>query len=207
MNPAALAPHHAAILECARVDYFWQSIPFQRLHTALDVGGHIGLWSWLCQQIAPHIRLTAIEAHPDNYAQLVTNCPDVTAVHAWCGYQDSAAGLCCREHLTGSHYVLSAGEPPAPEGWVIPLPPRCTLEDFGQIDLLKLDCEGSEFDILLNCPAETLVRIQVIVGEYHLNRGDFSKVVERLTRHGYRLTITPHSEAPHLGHFLALREP
>jgi FkbM family methyltransferase len=34
-------------------------------------------------------------------------------------------------------------------------------------DLLKMDCEGAEFDILYNCPQEILVRIRSIAMEVH----------------------------------------
>jgi FkbM family methyltransferase len=193
------------ILKYVRLDYFWDQIPFNRLQTALDVGGHVGLWSHVCQQHAPHMTITAIEAHPDNYAQLVENCPTITALHGWCGYQEDVVGLCVRPLMEGSHYVIQAGESPATGGWIVPLPVRVTLEDFGPIDLLKLDCEGSEFDILTHCEEATLRRIQVIVGEYHLERGSLSTIVNRLSD-CFAMTIVPHTTAPHLGHFLALRK-
>jgi FkbM family methyltransferase len=205
VNPAELTPDNQAILKFVCLDYFWSSIPFARLHTALDVGAHIGCWSHICQQHAPHIAITAIEPHPDNYQQLVTNCPDVTAIHGYCGYED-AAGLCVRDKMEGSHYVLRHDEQPAPGGQMIALPPRYTLEDFGIIDLLKLDCEGSEFDILLNCEPATLRRIQVIVGEYHLERGSLSQITPRLSDCGFDVTIVPQAAAPHLGHFMATRK-
>lgn len=34
-------------------------------------------------------------------------------------------------------------------------------------DLLKLDCEGSEYEILQRCRPETLNHVRRIVGEYH----------------------------------------
>lgn len=48
-----------------------------------------------------------------------------------------------------------------------------TLEDvlastgWSEIDILKLDCEGSEHSILGSAPVQTLKRIRYIVGEYH----------------------------------------
>jgi FkbM family methyltransferase len=206
VNPAELTPDNQAILKFVCLDYFWSDIPFARLHTALDVGAHIGLWSHVCQQHALHIAITAIEPHPDNYAQLVTNCPEVTAIHGYCGYEDMA-GLCCRSKMEGSHYMLKAGEFPAQDSYTLTQLPRYTLEDLGAIDLLKLDCEGSEFDILLNCETDTLRRIQVVVGEYHLERGSLSQITPRLNECGFDVTIVPQTAAPHLGHFLAMRKP
>jgi len=36
-----------------------------------------------------------------------------------------------------------------------------------QIDLLKLDCEGAEYAILMGASAESLARVQRIIMEYH----------------------------------------
>jgi hypothetical protein len=53
-----------------------------------------------------------------------------------------------------------------------PLAVTCTtldiiLDEVGYCDLLKLDCEGSEYEILHGCSPETLSRVKRIVGEYH----------------------------------------
>lgn len=205
MNLHELTPENQAILKYVRLDYFWQHIPFERLRTALDVGGHIGSWSHVCREYAPHMQITAIEPHGDCYRQFVQNVPDVPVLHAWVGYRENVTGLCCREQWGGSHYVLEQGRDLAEGGYILPLPQRVTLEDFGQIDLLKLDCEGSEFDILLNCEDAILHRIQVIVGEYHLEHGSLAELVTRLQDCGFDVTTIPHGEAPHLGHFMAKR--
>jgi len=58
-----------------------------------------------------------------------------------------------------------------------------TLEHFtaiGAIDVLKLDCEGAEFDILLNTPMPLLTKCEWIVGEYHKGNGDWAAVKKRL---------------------------
>ncbi len=34
-------------------------------------------------------------------------------------------------------------------------------------DLLKIDCEGSEYEILQGCTPDALSRVRRIVGEYH----------------------------------------
>lgn len=203
MTLVTLNSQDQAIRDAARLDYFWDSIPFADLHTALDIGAHIGIWSELCHERAPHIEITAVEPHIENYNQLVQHCPYATTVYGWCGYRDDAIALCCREGMEGSHYVFGGGDVPAVGSYTISLPQRYKLEDFGQIDLLKLDCEGSEFDILLHCEDRTLRMIEVIVGEYHLDFGHFSTIVKRLSAFGFDITIVPHESAPHLGHFLA----
>ena len=47
---------------------------------------------------------------------------------------------------------------------------RCKVT---QCDLLKLDCEGSEYEILFNASPATLARIHYIAGEYHLGMNEY----------------------------------
>lgn len=46
---------------------------------------------------------------------------------------------------------------------------QAVMDEFGMtnVDLLKLDCEGAEYDIIYNLPDETFSRIDTIVMETH----------------------------------------
>jgi FkbM family methyltransferase len=63
-----------------------------------------------------------------------------------------------------------------------------------QVDLLKVDIEGSEFDMLMAVSKETLAKVAQITVEFHLNAGspDFSLkrlllICQRLRSHGFRV--------------------
>jgi hypothetical protein len=61
-----------------------------------------------------------------------------------------------------------------------------------QVDLLKIDCEGGEYDILLKTPSEVLKNIQKIAFECHEIDGFQAKlesVKERLRNEGFILTV------------------
>lgn len=63
-----------------------------------------------------------------------------------------------------------------------------------QVDYLKLDVEGAEYPILLNCPAETLRRIRHLVLEYHEFEGTpwGPQDLERHLRlHGFQVSRDP----------------
>lgn len=73
-----------------------------------------------------------------------------------------------------------------------------TLESFldeqgiGQVDFLKMDCEGAEWDILLKTPASVLSRIRHIELEFH-NIGSSTHprmLEEHLARAGFQSTST-----------------
>lgn len=58
-------------------------------------------------------------------------------------------------------------------------------ESISRIDLLKMDCEGSEYDILAGISAPTFSIIGRIIIEYH--DGKEREIEEDLRRHGFRL--------------------
>ncbi|MDP1710367.1 MAG: FkbM family methyltransferase [candidate division WWE3 bacterium] len=58
------------------------------------------------------------------------------------------------------------------------------------LDLLKLDCEGAEYEILYETPPEILKRIKEIRLEYHLlpaKRANPDDLTDFLCRHGFAL--------------------
>ncbi len=58
-------------------------------------------------------------------------------------------------------------------------------QGLSRIDLLKMDCEGSEYDILAGTSASTFARIERIILEYHDGRE--REIEANLRRHGFRL--------------------
>jgi FkbM family methyltransferase len=54
--------------------------------------------------------------------------------------------------------------------------------------ILKLDCEGSEFEILLQAPCDILVRYQTIMLEVHEYLGDSKALLNKLKSCGFKQT-------------------
>jgi FkbM family methyltransferase len=155
----------------------------------VDVGAHIGTFATRWRRRNPHSRIVCIEANALNLEALRANVGSYAEVlHAACTYETDAVLLSsvfpnCSS--TGGSRVLPQREADAvtdtqyqhPAGQL----PRATLEeimskfDLPRIDVLKLDCEGSEYSILRN--ATCLDRVGLIVGEYH-GREEFDRLVK-----------------------------
>ena len=74
-------------------------------------------------------------------------------------------------------------------------------------DLLKLDCEGAEYDILFQTTASVLSRIDRIVMEYHDNLTGFNHqdLVKFLVSEGFTVRIFPNFVHDYLGYLSACR--
>jgi len=70
------------------------------------------------------------------------------------------------------------------------LPDEGTEAQGRQIDLLKLDIEGSEFELIQFSDEKSLRRVQRIVAEIHTEHGDISALTSKLTRSGFNYVIT-----------------
>ncbi|MCY2964133.1 MAG: FkbM family methyltransferase [Planctomycetota bacterium] len=150
----------------------------------VDIGAHIGTFACKWHQKNPLAKIICVEACPENLAALRANVGDfATVVHAACTYESGRMALLnavrpnCES--TGGSVVVPAEELATtslkPEGYKywedVRELPTVTLEQLlkqlnvDHIDILKLDCEGSEYSILGNTPS--LGKIRYIVGEYH----------------------------------------
>ena len=151
----------------------------KQARVVVDVGAHIGAFAKLVHEKNPGARIICVEACPENIEALRANVGAFAeVVHAACTYVPGDVALCnsvrpnCRN--TGQSSVVPAADvhfAAADTHWPDRRPlEKITLEQlaarfgFKQIDLLKLDCEGSEYSILGNCD---LSAIGFIVGEYH----------------------------------------
>ena len=66
----------------------------------------------------------------------------------------------------------------------------CREKKIDAIDFLKVDCEGAEYDILLNLDDHLLSRIKKIAMETHddVNEHRHGELVEFLRAHGFFVT-------------------
>lgn len=139
----------------------------------LDIGAHIGGFSVLAARNGAR-RVVACEPEPGNAELLRHNVApfpqcEVREVAVWrsdVALEDDLSWAPSENAVnTGGGGVYEERLPNGPRTLVKPLAFDRLLDDLGVVDLLKLDCEGSEYPILLTSQRLGLVR--EIVGEWH----------------------------------------
>jgi len=76
------------------------------------------------------------------------------------------------------------------------------------IDLLKLDCEGAEYAILMGASAESLARVQRIIMEYHdLDaEHEHTRLVHFLEGNGFSVRLHANPVHAEIGYLYAWKE-
>lgn len=184
--------------------YRFRSMPlFRHQEVIVDIGANVGAFSALAHERNPNARIIAVEACAENIPVLRANVGEfATVIHAACCYYAGPIALAntCFEGgvNSGGSFVLTDPEAQRPgladyyrfDDRALP---KITLEqimeqhNLDRIDVLKLDCEGSEFSILEG--TTSLDRIEQMVGEWHgVDR--FDAMCTRIMRGaGFHLTV------------------
>jgi FkbM family methyltransferase len=166
----------------------------------VDVGAHIGMFTlWLSRQVQLE-SVVCFEPDPEssklcrfNLAHLAVASILQVAVGSHASratihidpHGSSRSTLV--ENLPGRSANTASAEVP-----VIALPEWC--EQHGPIDLLKMDCEGGEWDLVRHCP-RVFTRATTIIAELHddpverRTHEDFRQAVRDL---GFRVIQHPH---------------
>ena len=177
------------------LDRFYERFGFaiQDGWTIVDIGGGIGDYSIFAAHERDQARVLAFEPFPESYRLLQDNL-NLNQIH---NVQLSSQAVASHEgtlqFASGMIDPLSRQTSTVSEDTAgaslfveaVSLESVLKRPDFDHIDLIKLDCEGAEYDILLNAPASVLEKIERIVMEYHDGVTPFNHLdlVKYLTRH------------------------
>ncbi len=158
------------------------------VRTIIDIGANVGFFSLAARGHYPHATIHAYEPNPRVLPFLSSNLSKLDigvypeAVGASNGFvsmldagPSNQAQTCSSDH--GEIAVIAFD--------------RAIQRIGGQVDLLKLDCEGAEWD-LLQLP-ECWKHIRNLRMEYHLFHGEtFAQVEEALRRLGFAIILAKH---------------
>ena len=165
--------------------------------TIVDIGANAGYFTLFAVSRFVRAKVFAYEPIPVNYAQLARHRdlnPDFpikcfpAAVSGRCG--EIKLSFDAADSFTTSATVFSSG-PAAMDSLTVPcVSLQQLLDDHGieKCDLLKMDCEGAEYDIFYSCPADYLKRIDQIAMEVHHGAGkdeNIDALEAFLRRHGF----------------------
>lgn len=178
----------------------------------IDIGGHIGVFSLFVLSKFPAARVIAFEPNKENFDCLSQNIAmnhfssHCTAVEkAVAGTAGPRTFFISSSSVNGSivTHTKTVGETQV----------QClTLQDvlseyaIATCDLLKIDCEGGEYEILMKAPPEVYANINNILLEWHAVPGvgadDLSSF---LSAQGYTVQLSPKSTT-HSEGFLTARK-
>jgi FkbM family methyltransferase len=178
-------------------DYTKHGFALQETDTVIDVGANIGAFSVYAASRVPRGRVIAFEPAADNHALASRNAElngleNLTTVRAAVAGRTGTITL-YRALGSGAHST-TAGRLKSTMG--TETVEALSLEDVFQryaverCQLLKLNCEGAEFEILYSASPALLGRIDRIAMEYHATedkRRKANELVEYLCRQGFEV--------------------
>jgi FkbM family methyltransferase len=165
----------------------------------LDVGAHIGCFTIWIKRMRPDARMFSFEPEGENFAVLKRNISEnnlsgVSLINAAVWAETGTASFHVPTHAPNLSCVDQSGEVQVT---------TVTLDEFvnerglDRVDLLKLDCEGAEYELLAGF--HRLDVCHAIVMEYHEPRDSDRQqgLEEAIRRHGMEMVYhRPSAYAP-----------
>jgi FkbM family methyltransferase len=168
--------------------YGLERMTFAPDDVVIDIGGHVGFFSILLAKLHPEIQIYAFEPIPDNYQHFQANIAhnhvtNIQLENRAITTDGRDLTLWMHPHNTGGSTAANLLDTNASAQHRVYQVPSSTLDavfmqhGIERCRLLKIDCEGSEHEILLN--TSRLPQIDYLAGEFHINN--------KLTHQGYSI--------------------
>ena len=146
-------------------------LPRETIKTVVDLGANVGLSCVYWARVFPHARIVAFEPHPEHVAltrELLqrNRISDRVELRPFAAASTDGTGVLTND---GVRSALSGGDGGATDG--IPVRKRDFFDEVAgvQIDVLKIDIEGGEYEILSDQRFGRL-NANVVVLEWHTTR-------------------------------------
>lgn len=192
-----LSPHEVVVAEVLQGDEY--KVPGYEVRprdVVVDVGGNIGTFAMRSGRAAFEGRVITVEPVKENFFLLLQNIglndlTNVLPVHGAVVGERKKVRIFTKELANASIRDLEVNDPSQyEEVQGLTIPDLFTQLGVGRCDLLKVDCEGAEYEILERLPPEYFHRIGRIVMEYHATsqetrRAEAATLIDRLTSMGF----------------------
>jgi|TARA_B110000467_G_scaffold139976_1_gene139717 FkbM family methyltransferase len=188
--------------------YFHEGFEIQNEDIIIDVGGHIGIFSMYAAQFCKAGKIFCFEPLPDNFQILKSNVMKNNLENIF--IENSA--ISNKNHnlkFYQSNDDFAGGSLLKKSNNFFEV--KCnTLEQIFEnntikkCNILKMDCEGAEYEILLNLPKKIISKIDKIYLEYHdINSSDYSvkSIIDILEINDFQVLKVPVEEG--LGYIYA----
>ena len=171
-------------VEVAAGEYAAAGFAVARGDRVVDGGANVGAFAVLAAGAGGLV--AAYEPHPETFRHLERNTGSlgVRCVRAALVAEASEPTVALAVGSGDTHHRVGAG------GEAIHVPAVALAEAIGDgCDLLKLDVEGSEFELLMGTPDDVLARVRRIACEVHPWSGEAAVLGERLEAAGHRVEV------------------
>ena len=168
-----LAMYQVLLRRRGKAEYYLP--PALQPEVILDIGSNIGASILFFREQFPTARIYGFEPHPETFRVLQKNVGSLSSVKVF-NYGLGAADSNVSVPFDGADFSRFMSKDKNAE-WSGPLSPTsCQLKHAGEVmkdlgltkvDLIKIDCEGAEYDVLTTLPGEMLRDCKWIVGEMH----------------------------------------
>jgi FkbM family methyltransferase len=180
---------------------------YPKLHTEqpviIDVGANAGLFTMRMKQLYPKSFVYCYEPFPPNYEQLRTNL-EGSHLNSYALFKKGLGGTARKEKLfihqknSGGHSIYKnlTNDDNYVEIELTDIQSALNNIAGKHCNLLKLDCEGAEYEIIKSIDSETALMIDSIVFEITPSQYDLKELTAHLNNIGY--IVEPSSEDPRL---------
>ena len=167
--------------------------------TVIDVGAHIGIFSLYAWKNNVK-RIFAYEPIKENWDlfkenMMLNNINNVKCENIAVYDSRQEVEICFNQDFAAHSIIKKEGEIRKVKS--IPLKKIFDEEPIQKCDILKLDCEGSEYKILGELPDEYFHKIKKICLEYHIfnkEKNLLEELNEKLERLGFSIELIPNYE-------------
>lgn len=182
----------------------------------VDIGAHVGMFSVYCSVLNSGVRIFAYEPDEDNFAAMKDNLQDnnvknVVAKNVAVGAEIGQRTLFVSND-SHNHSLLSAeaagdfsGE--EKDVQVVTLTRILEQNRLERVSLVKMDCEGAEFEILLNLPDEVFKKVDNFYVECHRYTYEMNpdKLRDIFQKNGFRVEMWSNHYDKRMGFIWARR--
>lgn len=158
---------------------YFSDLDFSSIKTVVDIGANVGYFSLFVLTQNKSARVFAFEPMPNNFKQLSAYRKEnaslaLTAFNVAVGDKKGSIHLNYDESdsfTTAASILDVEGQPNQIEVPTTTLQAIFDENNIDVLDFLKLDCEGSEYNILYSASPELLKKVRIMSMETHVGKG------------------------------------